>query len=81
MFLCIPKGKRHWQVYKLWLKKAKYCLHLFFLDLHMPITDGWEFLEDFLRIPNIDNEQVNIYINSSSLDPMDMIRSKSFGVV
>jgi len=52
-----------------------------FLDLNMPIMNGWEFLEDFVKIPNQNREQVTIYILSSSVDPRDLERIKHYNVV
>ena len=52
-----------------------------FLDLNMPVKDGWEFLDDFLDIPEKDRENVIIYILSSSNHPSDMERAKKYGIV
>ncbi len=52
-----------------------------FLDLNMPIMNGWEFLEDFVKIPNQNREKVIIYILSSSVDPRDLERIKHYEVV
>jgi len=52
-----------------------------FLDLNMPIMNGWEFLEDFVKIPNHNREKVVIYIISSSIDPRDLERIKNYQVV
>lgn len=52
-----------------------------FLDLNMPIMNGWEFLEDFVKIPNHNREKVTIFIISSSVDPRDLERIKSYKVV
>ncbi len=54
---------------------------LIFLDLNMPIMNGWDFLEDFLKIPNHNREDVTIYIISSSIDPRDIERVKTYTVV
>ena len=53
---------------------------LIFLDLNMPIMNGWEFLEAFLNIPGIEPKGISIYIMSSSVDPRDLekIQSHSF---
>lgn len=50
------------------------------LDLDMPHKDGWEFLDEFLRIPNHNRESVVIYINSSSINVDDQIRAKRYGL-
>ncbi len=52
-----------------------------FLDINMPIMDGWEFLEDFVKIPNNNRENVTIFIISSSIDPMDIQKTQMYGLV
>ncbi len=52
-----------------------------FLDLNMPVMDGWEFLEDFVKIPNLNGKKVIIYIISSSIDPRDLERIRNYKVV
>lgn len=52
-----------------------------FLDLNMPIMDGWDFLEDFIKIPNVNRENVSVYIISSSVDPRDLLRAKEISAV
>ena len=54
---------------------------IIFLDLNMPIMNGWEFLEDFVKIPNHNRDNVIIYIISSSVDPRDLERIKNYTVV
>lgn len=43
-----------------------------FLDLNMPVMNGWEFLEAFLDLPGIIVQDIAIYIMSSSVDPRDL---------
>ncbi|MDT0622870.1 response regulator transcription factor [Croceitalea vernalis] len=43
-----------------------------FLDINMPIMDGWEFLNEFLKLP-ID-KKIRINIITSSIDPCDRRR-------
>jgi len=43
-----------------------------FLDINMPIMDGWEFLNEFLKLP-ID-KKIKINIITSSIDPCDKRR-------
>ncbi len=52
-----------------------------FLDLNMPIKDGWEFLDDFVQIPPHNREQVKIYVISSSINPSDEERARKYEVV
>ncbi|WP_299431762.1 response regulator [uncultured Aquimarina sp.] len=46
------------------------------LDLNMPILDGWQFLEEFIKIPC--DKKILIYVVSSSVDPEDVLRAKSY---
>lgn len=50
-----------------------------FLDLNMPVMDGWEFLEEFSKFPNA--SKLSIYVLSSSIDSRDVIRSKAYTIV
>jgi CheY-like chemotaxis protein len=50
-----------------------------FLDLNMPVMDGWDFLDEFRKLPA--PVQVDIYILSSSIDPADTTRAKQYAEV
>lgn len=54
---------------------------IIFLDLNMPIMDGWEFLSEFIKIKNNLNKKITLYVVSSSIDPRDLERAKSFNMV
>lgn len=47
---------------------------LIFLDLNMPIMDGWHFLDELRNLPNTDN--IPVYITTSSIDPSDIEEAK-----
>ena len=51
-----------------------------FLDLNMPILNGWQFLDEFCKIPNIE-ENTRIYILSSSVYSGDIEKSKKYSIV
>ncbi len=54
---------------------------IIFLDLNMPIMDGWEFLDDFIKTPNYNLDDVVIYIISSSVDPRDREKANEYEIV
>lgn len=51
------------------------------LDLNMPVMDGWEFLSEFMLIKNQFHKKITLYVVSSSIDPRDLERAKSFQLV
>ena len=54
---------------------------LFFLDLNMPVMDGWEFLESFKKIPPEDRSHITLYVVSSSVDPRDLEKTKEYQLI
>lgn len=54
---------------------------IIFLDLNMPVMDGWEFLERFTKIKNKFNKVITLYVVSSSINPLDVNRAKSLSSV
>lgn len=49
---------------------------IIFLDINMPITDGWEFLDEYRKIKKEIPKPIRIYMVSSSIDPRDINRAK-----
>jgi len=49
---------------------------IIFLDIDMPIMDGWQFLEEFLPIKSDIEKRIVIYIVTSSEHPLDVSKAK-----
>lgn len=64
-----PNGKLALEGIKKRLVEQGKAPEIIFLDINMPITDGWQFLEEFIAIPLEQNVRVNII--TSSIDPHD----------
>lgn len=48
-----------------------------FLDINMPVLDGWGFLDLFDEIGNIPGKNPKVFMLSSSIDESDSNRAKS----
>lgn len=54
---------------------------IIFLDLSMPIMDGWEFLNEYIALEPAMKKKIKLYIFSSSISPHDIERANSIGSV
>lgn len=48
------------------------------LDLNMPVMDGWEFLDEFVKIKPQLSKKIQIYMVSSSINPADIEKAKQY---
>jgi len=55
--------------------------NLIFLDLNMPVMDGWEFLDNFSTNKYSEINSTKIVILSSTIDPEDLQKSKKYPMV
>ncbi|PKG53327.1 response regulator [Olleya sp. 1-3] len=58
------------------IKSGKNIPDLILLDLNMPIMDGWQFLDEFIKVEN--SKKITLYIVSSSIDPADTQKAKEY---
>ena len=52
---------------------------IIFLDINMPMLDGWQFLEEIEMLPF--KEKLNIYLVSSTIDNREIEKSKEYSTV
>jgi CheY-like chemotaxis protein len=51
---------------------------LILLDINMPVLDGWQFLEEYIKLKDRLKKDIAIYIISSSDNMVDVDRAKDF---
>lgn len=51
------------------------------LDINMPVMDGWEFLEEFIKIKPQIHKEVIIYMVSSSVHDADVQKAKQYSEI
>lgn len=52
-----------------------------FLDINMPIMDGFQFMEEYVKIKPKVGKKITVYMISSSVNPVDIERSKSISEI
>ncbi|TXE13931.1 response regulator [Seonamhaeicola algicola] len=51
------------------------------LDINMPIMDGFQFMEEYIKIKPKVGKKITIYMVSSSVDPVDIDKAKSISEI
>lgn len=57
------------------------CPDIVFLDLNMPVMDGWNYLDEMMQLEYEKMQDVSIYIVSSSVHEEDMEKAKHYSLV
>lgn len=60
---------------KITFDTAKYP-DIILLDINMPIMDGWQFMDEFVKF--VDKSAITLYMVSSSIDPRDKEKAKRY---
>lgn len=77
--LILSNGQEAYEKLKALLYSGEQLPELILLDLNMPVWDGWQFLDEFLKLPV--QSSITIYILSSSINQADKDRAKEYSRV
>jgi len=78
-FLIFHNGAEAINYLKPVIEKGEKAPDVILLDLNMPVMDGWQFLDEFIKIPN--TKKITIYVVTSSIDKRDIERVKEYDAV
>ena len=60
------------------LGNAKELPDVIFLDINMPIMDGFQFMDEYVKIHPRVGKKIIIYMVTSSVDPVDLEHAKKY---
>ena len=76
--LVCKNGKEAYDTLKAMFLNSEKLPQIIFLDLNMPIWDGWQFLDEFTKIPI--EQKVTIYILTSSNSDVDFKKAEQYSL-
>lgn len=51
---------------------------LIFLDINMPDMDGWDFLDEFIKLPPLVQQRTKVIMLTSSVDINDITKARTY---
>ncbi|MFC5284520.1 response regulator [Pedobacter alpinus] len=76
--LVCKNGKDAYETIKALFVNSEKLPQIIFLDLNMPVWDGWQFLDEFTKIPV--KQKITIYILTSSVYQDDINRAETYSL-
>jgi CheY-like chemotaxis protein len=76
--LFFPNGQLALDFFNEYLHQTTHLPDLIMLDINMPVLDGWQFMDEFIKLSPLINKRIVVYIVSSSIDRADLNRAKGY---
>ncbi len=76
--LFFPNGQLALDFFNEFLHQTTHLPDLILLDINMPVLDGWQFMDEFIKLSPLINKRIVVYIVSSSIDRADFNRAKGY---
>lgn len=76
--LFFPDGKEALDYFSMALACTDQLPDVIFLDINMPVMNGWQFMDNFIKIKPKLPKKISIYIISSSISDCDIKKAKSY---
>ncbi|MBR9918023.1 response regulator [bacterium] len=76
--LVCKNGKEAYSTLKTMIQNSEKLPQVIFLDLNMPVWDGWQFLDEFTKIPI--EQKITIFILTSSNNEEDIKRAERYSL-
>jgi len=76
--LFFPNGKLALDFFQEYIHQTDSLPDLILLDINMPILDGWQFMDEFVKLHPLIPKRVIIYIVSSSIDEADFRKAREY---
>ena len=76
--LFFPNGKLALDFFNEYVHQTTHLPDLILLDINMPVLDGWQFMDEFIKLSPLINKRIVVYIVSSSIDRADFNRAKGY---
>jgi CheY-like chemotaxis protein len=73
-------GEQALQILKLYKEGKVQKPDIIFLDIDMPVMNGYEFIEAFAELDIPDKQLITIVVLTSSINPDDIERAKQLGI-
>lgn len=74
----VISGKKGLEFLEQKINSGEHLPDIIFLDINMPVMNGWEFLERYHAFPEQVRQQIRLYMLSSSVYHEDLLKAKSY---